>query len=73
MVDMPAGCRAHAVLGVQVGARWLTVERIVERAVAHYTGDEAQAERRCQHEAVHACRCCGGPALRALACTVCSP
>ena len=72
MGEWAAGCRAHAVLGVQVGARWLTVERIVERAVAHYTGDEAQAERRCQHEAVHACRCCGGPALRTLTCKVCS-
>ena len=67
-----SGCRAHAVPDAEVGARWRGVTRIVERAVAHYRGLDAQTERRLQRQAVTTCQCCGGPALRALACSVCS-
>ena len=67
-----SGCRAHAVPDAGVRARWRGVTRIVERAAAHYDGADVETERRCQWEAVDACQCCGGPALRALACSVCS-
>ena len=40
-----SGCRAHAVPSAVAVARWRGVTLIVERAVAHYRGLDAQTER----------------------------